>query len=81
MELFNLNPLTSLLKIRIYWLSMCTHVISRVGSVHPRRPEEGVEPPAAGVLASCGTGILGAELCSFARAASVLDRWPSLQSL
>lgn len=60
---------------------MCTHVIARVCSVHPRRPEEGVEPPADGVLACCGTGIFGAELSSFARAASVLNRRPSLQSL
>lgn len=60
---------------------MCTHMMARVCSVHPRRPEEGVGPPAAGVLDSCGTGILGAELSSFARAVSVLNRRPSLQSL
>lgn len=60
---------------------MCTHVIAGARSVHPRGPEEGVEPPAAGGLASCATGILGAELSSFARAYSVLNGWPSLQSL
>lgn len=60
---------------------MCTHVIAHEHSVHTRRPEEGVEPFAAGVLASCATGILGAALSSFARAASVLNRWPSIQSL
>lgn len=60
---------------------MCTHVIAGARSVHPRRPEEGVEAPAAGVLASSGIGILGAGLSSFARAYSVLNGWPSLQFL
>lgn len=39
--LLNLNTLTSFKKTHLYWLCLCIHL----GSVEPRRPEEGRELP------------------------------------